>query len=179
MFHHPWWWFCLQELVSTHASNTVMSLCRLFEMLLTEPVKTDPGDKNICIWIMVKVLNHLSSEHLDSLNPLLWKCTLVTSMQMFPCTYLYRIFLFDTSPLWSQAAFAFSLVWSVGGSCDADSREIFSEFFRATVSGKTEEFPVPASVGKWECPMTDKGQVYDYFYEVLWDLITQMRFTCV
>ncbi|XP_034447227.1 dynein heavy chain 12, axonemal [Hippoglossus hippoglossus] len=104
-----------REVVSTHDSNTVVSLCRLFEMLLTEPVKTDPGDKNICVWIM--------------------------------------------------AAFAFSLVWSVGGSCDADSREIFSEFFRATVSGKNEEFPVPASVGKWECPMNDKGQVYDYFYE--------------
>ncbi|XP_019944293.2 dynein axonemal heavy chain 12 [Paralichthys olivaceus] len=103
-----------REVVSTRDSNTVVSLCRLFEMLLTEPVKTDPGDKNICVWIM--------------------------------------------------AAFAFSLVWSVGGSCDADSRETFSEFFRATVSGKTE-FPVPASVGKWQCPMDDKGQVYDYFYE--------------
>ncbi|XP_067384444.1 dynein axonemal heavy chain 12 [Channa argus] len=104
-----------REVVSTSNSNTVMSLCRLFEMLLTEPVKTDPGDKNIRTWIM--------------------------------------------------AAFAFSLVWSVGGSCDADSREKFSEFFRVIVAGKKEEHPVPATVGKWDCPMDEKGLVYDYFYE--------------
>ncbi|XP_040909250.1 dynein heavy chain 12, axonemal [Toxotes jaculatrix] len=104
-----------REVVSTSNSNTVMSLCRLFEMLLTEPVNRDPGDKNIRTWIM--------------------------------------------------AAFAFSLVWSVGGSCDADSREKFSEFFRVTVSGKTEQHPIPATVGKWECPMDEKGLVYDYFYE--------------
>ncbi|XP_029291775.1 dynein heavy chain 12, axonemal [Cottoperca gobio] len=104
-----------REVVSTSNSNTVVSLCRLFEMLLTEPVKTSHGDKNIITWIM--------------------------------------------------AAFAFSLVWSVGGSCDADSREKFSEFFRMIVSGKTEDHPIPAAVGKWECPMDEKGLVYDYFYE--------------
>uniref|UniRef100_A0A8C4EB11 Dynein axonemal heavy chain 12 n=1 Tax=Dicentrarchus labrax TaxID=13489 RepID=A0A8C4EB11_DICLA len=64
-----------------------------------------------------------------------------------------------------SAAFAFSLVWSMGGSCDADSRERFSKFFRVTVSGETEEHPIPAAVGKWECPMDEKGLVYDYFYE--------------
>uniref|UniRef100_A0A7N6AS53 Dynein axonemal heavy chain 12 n=1 Tax=Anabas testudineus TaxID=64144 RepID=A0A7N6AS53_ANATE len=104
-----------REVVSTSNSNTVMSLCRLFEMLLTEPIKTDPGEKNSRTWIM--------------------------------------------------AAFAFSLVWSVGGSCDADSREKFSEFVRVTVAGKLEEHPIPVTVGKWECPMDEKGLVYDYFYE--------------
>ncbi|KAA8590936.1 hypothetical protein FQN60_001879 [Etheostoma spectabile] len=104
-----------REVVSTSNSNTVVSLCRLFEMLLTEPVKMSPGDKNIRTWIM--------------------------------------------------ASFAFSLVWSVGGSCNADSREKFSDFFRMTVSGKTEGHPIPAIVAKWECPMDDKGLVYDYFYE--------------
>uniref|UniRef100_A0A673A977 Dynein axonemal heavy chain 12 n=1 Tax=Sphaeramia orbicularis TaxID=375764 RepID=A0A673A977_9TELE len=105
-----------REVVSTSNSNTVVSLCRLFEMLLTEPVKTlDPGDKNIRTWIM--------------------------------------------------AAFAFSLVWSVGGSCDASSREKFSEFLRVTLAGKTEEHLLPDAVGRWECPMDEKGLVYDYFYE--------------
>lgn len=60
-------------------------------------------------------------------------------------------------------------MWSVGGSCDADSREKFNEFFRVTVSGKSEKHPVPAGVGKWECPMIEGGLVYDYFYEVLCD----------
>ncbi|XP_029912440.1 dynein heavy chain 12, axonemal [Myripristis murdjan] len=104
-----------REVVSTSDSNTVVSLCRLFEMLLTEPVKEEPGNKNIRIWIM--------------------------------------------------AAFSFSLVWSVGGSCDANSRERFDEFFRDTVTGKTDKHPVPVTVGKWECPMEEKGLVYDYSYE--------------
>ncbi|XP_029975539.1 dynein heavy chain 12, axonemal [Salarias fasciatus] len=104
-----------REVVSTSDSNTVMSLCRLFEMLLTEPVTTDPGDSSIRTWIM--------------------------------------------------AAFAFSLVWSVGGSCDADSREKFSDFLRAMISGEMKENPIPDAVGKWECPMDEKGLVYDYFYE--------------
>ncbi|KAM3869140.1 dynein axonemal heavy chain 12-like [Diretmus argenteus] len=104
-----------REVVSTSNSNTVVSLCRLFEMLLTGPVEESPRTKNMHTWIM--------------------------------------------------AAFAFSLVWSVGGSCDADSRERFDEFFRVTVSGKTDEHPIPATVGRWECPMAEKGLVYDYSYE--------------
>lgn len=68
---------------------------------------------------------------------------------------------------WLQAAFAFSLVWSVGGSCDSDSREKFSEYFRELLSGKSEEHPIPESVGRWDCPMHEAGLVYDYFYEVL------------
>ncbi|XP_026189143.1 dynein heavy chain 12, axonemal isoform X3 [Mastacembelus armatus] len=104
-----------REVVSTSNSNTVVSLCRLFEMLLIEPVKDYPGDKTIRTWVM--------------------------------------------------AAFAFSLVWSVGGSCDTDSRERFSDFFRMSVSGKIDEDPIPATVGKWECPMDEKGLVYDYLYE--------------
>ncbi|KAM4563453.1 dynein axonemal heavy chain 12 isoform 1-T1 [Odontesthes bonariensis] len=104
-----------REVVPTSNSSTVVSLCRLFEMLLTEPVSTGPVDKSIRTWIM--------------------------------------------------AAFAFSLVWSVGGSCDADSREKFSEFFKVTVSGESKEYPIPETVGKWECPLDEKGLVYDYFYE--------------
>ncbi|XP_030590036.1 dynein heavy chain 12, axonemal [Archocentrus centrarchus] len=104
-----------REVVSTSNSNTVVSLCRLFEMLLSNPVKMGQSDKNIRCWIM--------------------------------------------------AAFAFSLVWSVGGSCDTDSRQKFSNFFRVMVLGQSKEHPIPETVGKWECPMEEKGLVYDYFYE--------------
>ncbi|CAL8325422.1 unnamed protein product [Merluccius merluccius] len=104
-----------REVVSTNDSNTVVSLCRLFEVLLAEPVGEDPGNNNIRTWLM--------------------------------------------------AAFAFSLVWSVGGCCDAESRERFDAFCRETLSGKTDGHPVPAAVGKWECPMEEKGLVYDYSYE--------------
>lgn len=60
-------------------------------------------------------------------------------------------------------------MWSVGGSCDTQSREKFSEFFRETILGKSAEHPIPASVGEWDCPMTEAGLVYDYCYEVLFD----------
>ncbi|KAF7662821.1 hypothetical protein LDENG_00225550 [Lucifuga dentata] len=106
---------CCREVVSTSNSNTVVSLCRLFEMLLTEPIKAEHGNKHIRTWIM--------------------------------------------------AAFAFALVWSVGGCCDADSREKFNEFFRTTMSGKAEKHPIPATVGRWECSMDETGLVYDYSYE--------------
>ncbi|XP_075883238.1 dynein axonemal heavy chain 12 isoform X2 [Nelusetta ayraudi] len=105
-----------KEVVPTSNSNTVMSLCRLFEMLLAEPVKQNPKDRNIRTWIM--------------------------------------------------AAFAFSLVWSVGGSCDTDSREKFSECVRELLSGKSEDYPPPESVGRWDCPMHEAGLVYDYCYEI-------------
>lgn len=70
-------------------------------------------------------------------------------------------------PVGLQAAFAFSLVWSIGGCCDADSREKFNDFVREMLSGKSTEHPIPATVKKWECPMDESGLVYDYFYEVL------------
>ncbi|TNN39931.1 Dynein heavy chain 12, axonemal [Liparis tanakae] len=115
-----------REVIPTSDSNTAVSLCRLLEAVLAEPVKTDPGEKNLRTWIM--------------------------------------------------AAFAFSLVWSTGGSCDSDSRETFSRFLRATLTGETDGHPIPASVGRWECPMDTRGLVYDYFYEfkrngswVLWN----------
>uniref|UniRef100_A0A3P8ZCE8 AAA+ ATPase domain-containing protein n=1 Tax=Esox lucius TaxID=8010 RepID=A0A3P8ZCE8_ESOLU len=65
----------------------------------------------------------------------------------------------------SKAAFAFSLVWSVGGSCDMDSRERFDKYLREILSGKAEGHPIPSPVSKWECPHDDKGLVYDYYYE--------------
>ncbi|TRZ01398.1 hypothetical protein DNTS_018422, partial [Danionella cerebrum] len=41
-----------REVISTTNSNTVVSLTRLFEMLLNGPVKEDPGNKNLRTWIM-------------------------------------------------------------------------------------------------------------------------------
>ncbi|MFT7804825.1 dynein heavy chain 12, axonemal [Arapaima gigas] len=66
---------------------------------------------------------------------------------------------------WIMAAFAFSMVWSVGGSCDTDSRSKFDTFLREIVSGRSADHPIPAAVGKWDCNFNEKGLVYDYFYE--------------
>ncbi|XP_025934664.1 dynein heavy chain 12, axonemal [Apteryx rowi] len=105
-----------KELVPTSNSNVVVSLTRLFEMLICKTVQEDPTNKNIRTWIM--------------------------------------------------GCFAFSAVWSIGGTCDADSRILFDTFLRETLSGKSEINPVPKSVGKWECPFDEKGLVYDYMYEM-------------
>ncbi|NXP46066.1 DYH7 protein, partial [Heliornis fulica] len=65
-----------------------------------------------------------------------------------------------------QGCFAFATVWSIGGTCDGDSRIVFDNFLRETLAGKSEINPVPASVGKWECPFEEEGLVYDYMYEL-------------
>uniref|UniRef100_A0A8C5CUF5 Dynein, axonemal, heavy chain 12 n=1 Tax=Gadus morhua TaxID=8049 RepID=A0A8C5CUF5_GADMO len=81
----------LRKLVATNDSNTVVSLCHLFEVLLAD-----------------------------------WP--------PYQCVVL-----------WLQAAFAFSLVWSVGGCCDAESRERFDGFFREIISGEMDKHPIPES----------------------------------
>ncbi|MGH0152038.1 UNVERIFIED_CONTAM: hypothetical protein FKN15_073253 [Acipenser sinensis] len=104
-----------KELVPTSDSNVVMSLTRLFEMLLANTVREDPENKSIRVW--------------------------------------------------TQAAFVCSLTWSVGGSCDTDSRVKFDSFLKEIMAGKSEDHPIPATIGKWECPFDEKGLVYDYSYE--------------
>ncbi|KAK2489181.1 hypothetical protein MC885_004715, partial [Smutsia gigantea] len=104
------------ELIPTSDSNVVVSLTRLFEVLLCNVVENDPTSKHIRVWIM--------------------------------------------------ACFIFSLIWSIGGSCDTDGRIAFDHFVRLITLGKDEDNPVPISVGKWECHFDEKGLVYDYMYEV-------------
>ncbi|KAJ7406929.1 dynein heavy chain 12, axonemal isoform X7 [Willisornis vidua] len=65
-----------------------------------------------------------------------------------------------------KGCFAFATIWSIGGICDADSRIIFDNFLRDILSGKSTTDPVPPSVGNWECPLEEKGLVYDYTYEL-------------
>ncbi|XP_048346084.1 dynein axonemal heavy chain 12 isoform X2 [Sphaerodactylus townsendi] len=105
-----------KELVPTSNSNTVVSLTRLFEMLICDVAQKDPNNKNIHRWIM--------------------------------------------------ACFAFSMVWSIGGTCDSNSRDLFDTFIRDILAGKLEDHPVPAAVGKWDIPFEDKGLVYDYMFEL-------------
>ncbi|OWK63542.1 Dynein heavy chain 7, axonemal [Lonchura striata] len=67
---------------------------------------------------------------------------------------------------WIMGCFAFAIIWSIGGTCDGDSRTIFDNFLRETLSGKSETNPVPENLGTWECPLEEKGLVYDYMYEL-------------
>ncbi|XP_032050232.1 dynein heavy chain 12, axonemal [Aythya fuligula] len=68
--------------------------------------------------------------------------------------------------VWIMGCFAFATIWSIGGTCDGDSRIIFDNFLRETLAGKSGTNPVPKVVGKWECPFEEKGLVYDYVFEL-------------
>uniref|UniRef100_A0A8C3D352 Dynein axonemal heavy chain 12 n=1 Tax=Cairina moschata TaxID=8855 RepID=A0A8C3D352_CAIMO len=65
-----------------------------------------------------------------------------------------------------QGCFAFATIWSIGGTCDGDSRIVFDNFLRETLAGNSGTNPVPKVVGKWECPFEEKGLVYDYVFEL-------------
>uniref|UniRef100_A0A8C0PMX6 Dynein axonemal heavy chain 12 n=1 Tax=Canis lupus familiaris TaxID=9615 RepID=A0A8C0PMX6_CANLF len=80
-----------------------------------------------------------------------------------PTLQLLKLFFFFFN---QQATFIFSLIWSIGGSCDTDGRIVFDAFLRAVILGRDENNPVPESVGKWECQFDEKGLVYDYVYEL-------------
>ncbi|CAK8689424.1 unnamed protein product [Clavelina lepadiformis] len=67
--------------------------------------------------------------------------------------------------IWVQSVFFFSLTWSIAASVDLDGRHKFSDYIREFQAGKLEEHPIPASIGKFECPIPDGGLVYDYFFQ--------------
>uniref|UniRef100_A0A2K5JE00 Dynein axonemal heavy chain 12 n=1 Tax=Colobus angolensis palliatus TaxID=336983 RepID=A0A2K5JE00_COLAP len=95
-----------------------------------------------------------------NLFPLNYLCTTIVSEA------LQILITFRISNYFKYACFIFSLIWSIGGSCDTDGRHVFDAFIRLIILGKDEENPVPDSVGKWECPFDEKGLVYDYMYEL-------------
>ena len=65
-----------------------------------------------------------------------------------------------------QSSFFFGIVWSIGATCDADSRIKFDAMFKDLMSGKMEEYPIPAFIGKIDCPMPADHSVYEYMFEV-------------
>jgi dynein heavy chain len=66
---------------------------------------------------------------------------------------------------WIMSVFMFSIVWSLGATGDNASQEKFDTFFRDLIGGKNEDHPLPAAVGKIDCPMPPEGKVHDYMFE--------------
>ena len=67
---------------------------------------------------------------------------------------------------WLASCFQFSLVWSIGASCDGASRLKFDSFVKELFSGKDEVNPIPSVVGKIEHAMPTEHTVYDFLFEV-------------
>ena len=64
-----------------------------------------------------------------------------------------------------QSTFLFSVIWSIGATCDKKGHDIFNEYFCELVSGKMEGHEMPSALGgKIDCPLPD-GYVYDFFFE--------------
>uniref|UniRef100_H2Z3M6 Dynein axonemal heavy chain 7 n=1 Tax=Ciona savignyi TaxID=51511 RepID=H2Z3M6_CIOSA len=82
--------------------------------------------------------------------------------------YLFELLLHDAAIKNGllQSIFLFSVVWSVGAVVDLDGRHKFSDFIRTMQSGKDEEHPLPASLGKFDVPIPDAGLVYDHYFQL-------------
>ncbi|XP_022235690.1 dynein heavy chain 3, axonemal-like, partial [Limulus polyphemus] len=65
-----------------------------------------------------------------------------------------------------QSLFVFAVLWSFGGSMDAESRVRFDEMYRLLLSGENENFPKPKSfrLGKSQL-FPENGLAFDYMFD--------------
>ncbi|KAK8720962.1 hypothetical protein OTU49_013003, partial [Cherax quadricarinatus] len=110
--------------------------------------------KDLANWLIPPSLA-FALEHCHFLLPVT-KVSLIRSV--FPLTAtLVQDVLQDSSitvkdsskvgPIWTTAAFLFSLTWSLAGAITSKSKNIFSEFFRRLAMGYNADYPAPASIG--------------------------------
>ncbi|XP_021567967.1 dynein heavy chain 3, axonemal [Carlito syrichta] len=67
--------------------------------------------------------------------------------------------------LWLQGLFLFSLVWTVAGTINADSRKKFDLFFRNLIMGMDDNHPRPKSVRLTKNNIfPERGNIYDFSF---------------
>ncbi|XP_070580768.1 dynein axonemal heavy chain 3-like [Ptychodera flava] len=67
--------------------------------------------------------------------------------------------------LWLQGLFLFSLVWTIGGTLDGNSRVKFDQFFRTLISGTLQEHPKPKSIKISKSnSFPERGTIYDFYF---------------
>ncbi|XP_030655837.1 dynein heavy chain 3, axonemal [Nomascus leucogenys] len=67
--------------------------------------------------------------------------------------------------LWLQGLFLFSLVWTVAGTINADSRKKFDVFFRNLIMGMDDNYPRPKSVKLTKNNIfPERGSIYDFYF---------------
>lgn len=68
--------------------------------------------------------------------------------------------------LWLQGLFLFSLVWTVAGTIDAESRKKFDVFFRNLIMGIDDHYPRPKSVKLTKNNIFPERGTYILLYEL-------------
>ncbi|KAK3858557.1 hypothetical protein Pcinc_035261, partial [Petrolisthes cinctipes] len=68
-------------------------------------------------------------------------------------------------PVWTTAAFLFSLTWSLAGAITLQSKETFNDFYRRLVMGYINEYPTPSSIGQIGCPYPVESSVFDVMFD--------------
>ncbi|XP_062820321.1 dynein axonemal heavy chain 3 [Anolis carolinensis] len=67
--------------------------------------------------------------------------------------------------LWLQGLFLFALVWTIGGTLNAESRKKFDHFYRNLLMGMDDENPRPKSVKLTKNNIfPERGSVYDFYF---------------
>ncbi|KAH0504188.1 Dynein heavy chain 3, axonemal [Microtus ochrogaster] len=67
--------------------------------------------------------------------------------------------------LWLQGLFLFSLVWTVAGTINAESRKKFDVFFRNLIMGIDDRYPRPKSVKLTKNNIfPERGSIYDFYF---------------
>ncbi|XP_040611383.1 dynein heavy chain 3, axonemal [Mesocricetus auratus] len=67
--------------------------------------------------------------------------------------------------LWLQGLFLFSLVWTVAGTINAESRKKFDVFFRNLIMGMDDHHPRPKSVKLTKNNIfPERGSIYDFYF---------------
>ncbi|CAO2583041.1 Dynein axonemal heavy chain 3, partial [Lemmus lemmus] len=67
--------------------------------------------------------------------------------------------------LWLQGLFLFSLVWTVAGTINAESRKKFDLFFRNLIMGIDDRYPRPKSVKLTKNNIfPERGSIYDFYF---------------
>ncbi|XP_063790494.1 dynein axonemal heavy chain 3 isoform X2 [Pseudophryne corroboree] len=67
--------------------------------------------------------------------------------------------------LWLQGLFLFAVVWTIGGTINADSRKKFDVFYRNLLMGMDDQHPRPKSVKLTKNNLfPEKGTVYDFYF---------------
>uniref|UniRef100_H2ZME2 AAA+ ATPase domain-containing protein n=1 Tax=Ciona savignyi TaxID=51511 RepID=H2ZME2_CIOSA len=68
--------------------------------------------------------------------------------------------------LWLQGLFLFSIVWTISGTIDGDSRHKFDNFFRTLISGTDNNNPKPKTSKLTKSNVfPERGQIYDYYFQ--------------